>query len=233
MIFIFHFPFFRFSIVLSESIMQRHSDGERMFLGGGWKDTIYSGLAKVSNAFPDADENARPIYPGELHAIGTCKGKPCRSNFTGPGTQVAKRLRREPRGTEHPWMAGDPPRNYTDIVSRRHDMEYGLAETPTQIRAADKRMLASLKKARSQKLDSRLNTGPAYAGIASKVAAEDFGLLSKGAFIDDERPSEADKALFETELSKMSQHGYGRPGEKLLKHLSKHVLKSKKKKRRR
>ena len=207
-------------------------DTDRMF-GGGWKDTIYSGLASISNAFPDADKNARPIFPGELHAIGTCKGRPCRSNFTGPKTRVAKRLRRQPRGTEHPWMAGDPPRNPTDVVSRRHDMEYGLAETPDEIRAADKRMLASLKKIRNKKSDSRFNTGPAYAGIASKVAAEDFGLLSKSAFIDDDRPSDADKALFREELDKMTQHGYGRPGEKLLKHLSKHVLKTKKKKKRR
>jgi len=214
--------------------MQRLGDSDRMFVGEGWKDTIYSGLASISNAFPDADKNARPIFPGELHAIGTCKGRPCRSNFTGPGTQVAKRLRRQPPGTgELSFMSGDPPRNPTDVVSRRHDMEYGLAETPAQIRAADKRMLASLKKIRNNKSDSRFNTAPAYAGIASKVKAEDYGLLSKGAFIDDDRPSDGDKALFQQELDKMSQHGYGRPGEKLLKHLSKHVLKTKKKKKRR
>ena len=217
--------------------MQRHCDtNDRLMIGEGWKDLVYKGLAAASNVFPDSDENSRPIYAGELHAIGKCGNLPCRSNFTGPGTQLSKRLRRQPRGKKYPWMAGDPPRNPTDVVSRRHDLEYGLSSTPAEIRAADKKMLKSLKKIRKNKSDSRINTGPAYAGIRAKVAAEDFGLLSKSAFIDDERPDEADKALFQSELDKMAQHGMGdrlgRPGEKLLKNLGRHVLKTKKKRKR-
>jgi hypothetical protein len=218
--------------------MQRNYDEDesRSMTGEGWRDLLNKGLAAASNIFPDADENARPIYPGELHAIGRCGNKPCRSNFTGPGTQISKRLRRKPRGKTLSWMAGDPPRNPTDVVSRRHDLEYGLSTTPAQIRAADLRMLKSLKTIRKNKTDSRINTGPANAGIKAKIAAEDFGLLSKGAFIDDEKPSEADRNLYQTELDKMTQHGLGekseRPGEKLLKHLGRHVLKTKKSRRR-
>ncbi len=216
---------------------RNYDEDNRSMTGEGWRDVVYKGLSAARNVFPDGNEDARPLYAGELHAVGRCGNLPCNSNFTGPKTQVSKRLRRKPRGKKWPWMAGDPPRNRTDIVSRRHDMEYGLSTTPAQIRAADKRMLKSLKKIRKHKTDSRINTAPAYAGIAAKIKAEDFGLLSKTAFIDDVRPSEADRTLYQNELDKMTQHGLGdkseRPGEKLLKHLGKHVLKTKKSRRRR
>ena len=216
--------------------MTNRLSGRNMQTGEGWKDLVYKGLAKVSNIFPDANEDARPVYPGELHALGRCGNLPCRSAYTGPGTVLALRLRRKPRGKTYPFMAGDPPRNPTDVVSRRHDLSYGLSTSPADIRAADKRMLSSLKKIRKNKSDSVINTGPAYAGIAAKVKAEDFGLLSKTAFIDNVRPSKADRELYQTELDKMAQHGLGerkRPGEVLLKNLGKHILKSKKRRRRR
>ena len=177
--------------------------------GEGWRDTLLAGFNKLSNLAPSADANARPTFPGEMHAIGVCGNKPCRSNFTGPGTRIAERIRR-----------GDPPRNPTDAVSMRHDAAYGASTNSGQIRQADKKMLKSLKKLRKNKADSILNTGPAYAGIRAKVAAEDFGLLSKNAFIDPKPPSAADKKLFEDTVESLDQQGFGRPGEKLLRQLN-------------
>ncbi len=217
--------------------MQRHCDqNDRLMIGEGWRDLVYKGLAAASNVFPDANPDARSVYPGELHALGKCGNLPCRSAYTGPGTVLHKRLRRKPRGKKYPFMAGDPPRNPVDVVSRRHDLEYGLATNSAAIRQADQRMLKSLKKMKKNKSDSLINIAPAYAGIRAKVAAEDYGLLSRSAFIDDERPSESDKGLFQNELDKMAHRGMGdrlgRPGEKLLKNLGRHVLKTKKTRKR-
>ena len=206
--------------------MLKNYDDNRNMSGSGWRDVVAKGIAATANAFPDSDENARPMFPSEFHAIGRCGNKPCLSNFTGPGTRIAARIRR-----------GDPPRNKTDLVSKRHDAAYGLSSSPADIRAADERMLKSLRKLKKDKSDSKINTAPAYAGIAAKIKAEDYGILSKNAFISDEPVSAADRKLFQDTIEKIDQTGIGkkteRPGEKLLKHLGRHVLKTKRIKRRR
>ena len=96
----------------------RYQSRDQSQTGLGWKSTLVSGFNRVSNLLPDADANARPIFKDEMHAVGKPKdGRLARSNFTGPGTHTVARLQREPRGKAYPWMAGDPPRNFSDAIS--------------------------------------------------------------------------------------------------------------------
>jgi hypothetical protein len=57
-------------------------------------------------------------YPGSNH------------NYSGPGTQLAKRLAR-----------GDKPINAVDAVSMQHDIDYGRAKTKKDVRDADRRAI--------------------------------------------------------------------------------------------
>ena len=190
--------------------------------GEGWKDTIISGVNRLSNLVPSSDENARDVFPGEMHGIvKTDEGKFGRANWEGPGTEVVRRLKRKPDGSKQfPWVAGDPPRNSnSDLISRAHDLRYTLARDSTAIRQADEKMLKDLKKARKRGAP-RFNILPAQAGIAAKVKAEDWNLADKNKFVSDVPVSGADRALVESELEEMEKRGFGRPGEKLLRQLN-------------
>lgn len=188
-------------------------------VGDGWKDTLVSGFNRLSNLLPDADSNARKAFPEEKHAISRNKeGKWVRSNFTGPGTRIAARVRR-----------GDPPRNLVDEISLYHDARYGLAnpsrlgsvkEAEDAVRKADLKMVAGIQKAKKQG-ESKFNTIPAELGIRGKMKAEDYSLLSKNAFISSNPISKADEELLEGVVEQGEKRGYGRPGERLLATLNK------------
>jgi hypothetical protein len=60
----------------------------------------------------------KPLYPGENHWF--------LSNFTGPGTQIDKRLAR-----------GDKPVDELDAISMEHDIAYSRAKTGQDIWNAD------------------------------------------------------------------------------------------------
>lgn len=157
------------------------------------------GAAKVSNLFPSSDENAADIYPGENHAIVRLPNKKYgRANYTGPGTQIVKRLRR-----------GDKPRVLSDKVSKAHDIRYGLAQNTSDVRKADQTMLRKLRQLEREGTDELANILPAKVGIRGKVLAEDFSLLSRDAFVDYKPLSSGDRALMEQNLSKLEQEGYG------------------------
>ncbi len=159
--------------------------------------------ADVSNIFPDSDENARPIFPGEHHQLFKLPNKKFgRANYSGPGTRIIKRLKR-----------GDPPRVPVDQVAQAHDIRYGLAEGGDDVRKADQKMLRSLERLKREKTDSKFNIDPAMLGIRGKVAAEDFGMLSREAFISkDFRPSGGDRNIMKSKLDQLEQKGFGSDG---------------------
>lgn len=168
--------------------------------------------ASISNAFPDSDGNARPIFPGEHHAVVKLpNGRFGRTNYTGPGTRIVERLERE--------AGGDPPRVLSDKVSQSHDIRYALADADgvsdsvaeDNVRKADLKMLSSLADLKRDKLDRNVNIIPAMIGIRGKVVAENFGLLSRSAFIDpDFKPSSRGIALMKNKLAELEQQGFGR-----------------------
>ena len=156
--------------------------------------------ADVSNVFPDSDENARPIFPGEHHQLLKLPNKKFgRGSYSGPGTRIVARLKR-----------GDPPRTMVDQVAQAHDIRYGLASGADDVRSADQKMLRSLERLKRENTDTSFNINPAMLGITGKVAAENFGMLGREAFIDTtNRASGADKALLQSTLQRLEQKGFG------------------------
>ena len=120
----------------------------------------------------------QPLFDGENHA-------PC-SNFSGPGTQIEKRLQR-----------GDKPVNYTDSIAMNHDISYmtignkmreGIidkTQAGAMTRQADMTMVEGLRRAlkgkgsfynkAEQKLTKQI--------IQSKMKLEDVGVLDKTKFV--------------------------------------------------
>ncbi|MEK0325857.1 MAG: hypothetical protein QQN63_09145 [Nitrosopumilus sp.] len=190
--------------------------GDKPQSGQGFKDILgkiaeilpikkigQSVAATISNAFPDSDENARPIFPGENHAIVKLSNdKYGRANWTGPGTRVLDRLKRS--------QGGDPPRVPSDMVSKAHDIRYTLANSVHNVREADLKMLSSLKKLQQEGSDRNINIAPAMIGIRGKITLEDFGLLSRDQFVDvKQKHTPEDEKLLRDQLWELEQAGFG------------------------
>lgn len=177
--------------------------------GAGFADIFNQVYSKSINLLPSSDDTARPSFPGERHAILQLpNGLPGVANFVGPGTQVIKRLER-----------GDQGRTPTDMVAKRHDIDFTLAQSApdkkTQLeltRKADQRMISSLKKIQkgAHGGDRIINVQPALRGIQSKIALEDAGLMDKSKFAGDLKTfSASDKQLLEKNRDLLEQQGYG------------------------
>jgi hypothetical protein len=215
---------------------------EQSEIGGeGFKETAKEYLEKASNLYtgkygtalrnmiPDSDGNARSSFPGEKHAILKLQnGKLGTANYMGPGTQVEKRLAR-----------GDPGRTESDMVAKRHDIDYTLASGSRNkedqlnlVRKADKRMVASLNKVK----DNSMNIAMGKRLIQAKMLGEDLGVMSKSKFAGElTQINDRDRILLMSEQEKMEQKGYGnRPGEelkmKIMKSLARKLGKNKKQK---
>ena len=165
----------------------------------------------LRNLIPSSDENARPGFAGEKHAVLELpNGKNGVANYMGPGTQIIKRLKR-----------GDVGRTKSDTVSKMHDISYTLAhgaknksEQLKQIREADNRMIASLQKIRENKTDSNRNIQLGMRLIQAKKLGEDIGILDKSKFSGDIGTlNPSDKILLEKERNKLEQNGYGLDGK--------------------
>lgn len=179
----------------------------------------------VRNMLPDADENARPGFPGEMHApLVLPNGKQGQANFMGPGTKVLQRIER-----------GDPPRTEVDKISRAHDIRYALARSMDDIREADNKMIRKVDEAQGK--DATQNIVLANA-IRAKAFAEDIGALDQEAFArntsrtyEERGLSESQVGTLQNELGKMEQEGYGkmRPGDKLKLKVIKDIARKKKK----
>ena len=167
-----------------------------------------SGVGKeIINMIPDSDETARKGFPGEKHAIlALANGKYGVANYMGPGTQVVKRVERN-----------DPPRTLSDKIAQRHDIDYTLASGMKSkdkqlkaVREADDRMINSLKRLESQKLDDRKNILLGKQIIKAKTIAEDLGVLDKSKFAGDlEDISDKDKMKLLSKRASLAMEGYG------------------------
>lgn len=188
--------------------------------GTGLGDTIRDVINRGVNAIKNSDETARPRFKGEVHAILKLpNGKNGIANFMGPGTAVIKRLKR-----------GDPGRTAADTVAKRHDIDFALAqgsssrkEQAKAIRAADNRMVSSLQRIKKSGKDATRNVETGLRAIQIKRIAEDRGVFPKPSFSGPLRSIPAgDKAILESNRSKLSQEGFGDmclPGEELRKKL--------------
>tara|TARA_R110000868_G_scaffold139302_2_gene354069 strand:+ start:1753 stop:3159 length:1407 start_codon:yes stop_codon:yes gene_type:complete len=176
------------------------------------KDKIgdaYSGEigTTLRNLIPDSDDTARPGFAGEKHMILQLKnGKNGVANYMGPGTEIEKRLRRN-----------DPGRTPADTVAKRHDLDYALAQgarttadQQKQVRAADNRMINSLKKIQASKGDAGRNIQAGMRLIQAKTLGEDIGVLGKDKFSGPlKNIPDADKVLLMSNRARLTQEGYG------------------------
>jgi hypothetical protein len=120
-----------------------------------------------------------------------------RAQYTGPGTEILTRVKR-----------GDPGLTEVDVVSKAHDIRYTLAKNEEDVRAADKKMLAALRRVK----DYKINTLPAYAAIGGKILMENLGIIRKDFFTtygDFKKMSMEDQQLFVDQEKKLEQEGYG------------------------
>lgn len=165
----------------------------------------------VKNLLPNSDENARPAFAGEKHAILKLpNGKWGLASYAGPGTKVLARVKR-----------GDPPRTMVDKIAKRHDIDFALSDAdPQKVREADNRMIKSLELAKKDKKDSDFNINAGLAIMQAKTMAEDLNLLKKGSFASKQPLTAEDKELLEKESKKLQQEGFGKGAKKeLLKHV--------------
>jgi len=184
---------------------KRHTEKTYDISGDGY-------LQRFINRLPSSDDTARPLYPGEKHMILKLKnGKSGMANYMGPNTHVIDRVKR-----------GDPGRTPADMVAKRHDIDFTLAqEAPNKkaqiklAREADKRMVSSLRKIQkgAHGGDSFRNIQAGLRGIEMKMGLENKGLLNPSRFAGDLlKHKPADSALLKKERAKLTQQGYGITG---------------------
>jgi len=172
-------------------------------------------FTNLINKLPSSDDTARPLYSGEKHMILKLpNGKSGVANYMGPGTQVIKRLER-----------GDPGRTPADMVAKRHDIDFTLAQqAPNKkiqmqlARAADNRMINSLKKIQkgAHGGDAFRNVQAGLRGIEAKVALENRGLLNPSTFAGPLKTyTPKEQNLLISARNDLEQKGYGHCGNGL------------------
>lgn len=175
--------------VRSPHVVAQHGRGLLSALG-----SLYVGKKLAEKIAPASDENARPGFPGENHALLKLKGlKMGFANYMGPKTHIKERIAR-----------GDPPRTKTDTVAQAHDLRYFKAQTSDDIVNADRKMLAAVKRIKQNKTDSAFNIAQANL-IKTKMK-----FLNKGAFGDLANAATRKMTpLMTQKLEELDQAGYG------------------------
>lgn len=179
----------------------------------------------IRNIIPASDQNARPGFVGEQHAVLKLpNGLPGVANWLGPGTQIAKRIER-----------GDPARTLSDKVAQGHDLRYFLAKDVNDVRRADNIMVNKLKQIKRTRGDSSVNVNMGLRAIQAKIMAEDSGLLSRDAFSGDlskNITTPETKAKMVGKLAELQQQGFGMPpGHQMKMDILKKLARQKKKKK--
>ena len=100
------------------------------------------------------------VFP-ELHLW---KGTPFEHNFTGPGTNLKKRLNTD--GTPKAWSK---PVNRVDLASYHHDLEYEKSDRLADRHDADRKMLAELDAIKNPTIRERIDRSIVRKIIATKV----------------------------------------------------------------
>jgi hypothetical protein len=105
------------------------------------------------------------LKEGEYHQVLLVNGKAVCATYSGPGTDLEKKIR-----------TGARPLTQTDKIAMEHDLHYALAKNKADVRQADKIMMARLDHAQRFKTDHPINTTLAKTMIGAKMSLEDLGL---------------------------------------------------------
>lgn len=123
--------------------------------------TISNTLSEKFNKNPEW----RPGFPGEKHIVlPTSKGL-TRTNWAGPGTNIAKRLARGDKGV-------DGPRGI-DVAAKKHDLAYVRSKTAKDIRRADNIFIRDIRNSTQGRKTKFIVTN----AMRLKKLSEDFGIL--------------------------------------------------------
>jgi len=142
------------------------------------------------------------IVSGEKHAPLITEEGVKIAQFMGPGTKLNKRLKR-----------GDEPLTPADRVALIHDIQYGLAKNPDDIRKADELMIKHLNKLSENNQDYAINIMLGKYGIKAKMFLEDF-FFKKGKLFSDFTPtSKITKYRLQNKLEELRKQGFVDDGD--------------------
>lgn len=160
---------------------------ESKIFGGNILGDVYS---KVSGQ-RFSDERHVPLLTDEGVKL---------AEYAGPSTHIKYRLENNIK-----------PLNAVDKTAKAHDIRYALSKNVDDVRFADNKMISKLDEIDRKGLDYKLNVKAVKTAMKAKRLFEDVGVWEKGSYSDMKgaQLSENDKRLFETELNKLVQEGFG------------------------
>jgi len=122
------------------------------------------------------------------------------AEFAGPGTHIKYRIENNIK-----------PLGAVDKTAKAHDIRYSLSKNVDDVRFADNKMISKLQEIDRKRLDYKLNVKAVKTAMKAKRLFEDVGVWDKGSFSDMKGAelSDSDKRLFESELNKLVQEGFG------------------------
>ena len=122
------------------------------------------------------------------------------AEFAGPGTHIKYRIENNIK-----------PLGAVDKTAKAHDIRYTLSKNVDDVRFADNKMISKLEEIDRKGLDYKLNVKAVKTAMKAKRLFEDVGVWDKGSFSDMKGAelSDSDKRLFESELNKLVQEGFG------------------------
>ena len=122
------------------------------------------------------------------------------AEFAGPGTHIKYRIENNIK-----------PLGAVDKTAKAHDIRYSLSKNVDDVRFADNKMISKLQEIDRKRLDYKLNVKAVKTAMKAKRLFEDVGVWDKGSFSDMKGAelSDSDKQLFESELNKLVQEGFG------------------------
>jgi len=167
--------------------MKVEYNAESQIFGGSILGDIYSSVS--GQRFKD-----------ELHVpLITDQGVKL-AEFAGPGTHIKYRIENNIQ-----------PLGAVDKTAKAHDIRYSLSENIDDVRFADNKMISKLEEIDRKNLDYKLNVKAVKNAMKAKRLFEDVGIWEKGSFSDMKGAdlSDSEKRLFENELNKLIQEGYG------------------------
>jgi len=141
------------------------------------------------------------LKDGEIHSpLWTKKGLKF-AKYAGPGTHVYSNI-----------SQGVEPISNVDKVAQAHDLRFGAATSPEDVRRADKKMVDTLNRIEKEKGDYKVNIYAAKLPIMAKMMLEDYGLLRKGSFSSMTGVSPENREIHDKKLNELQMQGFGKCG---------------------
>lgn len=198
--------------------------------GNGFLDKIVNKTVDAYNSILRHKKDPRDhvLKDGEKHLLFlNDKGALTRAQFAGPGSDVVGNLKELLKKNNNEIALAIADDNFVsdaDKVALTHDIRYSIRTDPEEVRKADLKFVNKLKdnmkKAGLRNPRIIFNNAGAYAGVRSKMIAEDTGLIKKGSLAGKiEGLPKEDEQLLEDTLAHLEMQGYGKRTDILRKYI--------------